>query len=156
MKQELLLATLLAGVLATIACAAGPATPEAAPKLPPIAAGEGRIVLYMTSASQVESFHPALTVDGEVVGKLRVGTFRAVGRPAGPHQVGVHVQPSLGAFGNQDPTTPQPVELAAGDTAYVEILVIDNAGIIQVVLHPENAEGAQRAMERLVQAPPGD
>lgn len=145
---------LLPLLLTAIACAASPTPPAPAPSLPPIAAGQGRVVLYMTSASQVESFHPTLTVDGEVVGKLRVGTFRAVDRPAGSHQVGVQVQPSLGAFGNQDPTLPQPVALAAGDTAYVEVLVIADAAGIQVLLHPEAREGAERALARLVELPP--
>lgn len=142
-------------LLAALGCAASPTAPESAPTLPPITAGQGRVVLYMTSASQVATFHPTLTVDGEVVGKLRIGTFHAVDRPAGVHQVGVQVQPSLGAFGNQDPTPPQPVELVAGDTAYVEVLVIGDAAGIQVLLHPEEAEGALRALARLVEAAPG-
>ena len=147
---------LLPLLLAALACAAGPTEPESGPLLPPIAAGQGRIVLYMTSASQVSSFHPMLTVDGEPVGKLRVGTFLVVDRPAGPHPVGVRVEPYLGAFGNQDPTPPRPVELVAGGSDYLEVLVIADAGGIQVLLHPEEAEGAARALARLVQVAPGE
>jgi hypothetical protein len=143
-------------LLAALACAAGGTNRETAPTLPPIAAGQGRVVLYMTSATQVESFHPTLTIDGESVGALRVGTFRAVDRPAGPHQIGVRMEPYLGAFGSQDPTQPQPVELAAGGTAYVEVLVLAGAAAVQVLLHPEQGEEAESALARLVQLPPGD
>jgi hypothetical protein len=148
-----LVLALLGGVLA---CASGPSYREIAPTLPPPAAGQGRLVLYMTEAAEVGSFLPTLTVDGASVGRLRVNTFRTVDRPAGPHEVGVLMEPYLSAFGNQDPTPPRQVEIVAGGTAYLEVLVLADAAAIQVLLRPHEAAEAERELAPLVEASRAD
>jgi hypothetical protein len=148
-----LIVALLGGALA---CASGPSYREIAPTLAPLAAGQGRLVLYMTQAAEVGSFLPTLTVDGLPVGRLRVNTFRSVDRPAGPHEVGVQMEPYLSAFGNQAPTPPRAVDVEAGETSYLEVLVLADAAGIQVLLRPHEAAEAERELAPLVEAPDAD
>jgi hypothetical protein len=141
-------------VSALLACTTGTPYREVAAQLSTPPAGLGRVVLYRTNASEVPEFRPNLTVDGQSVGTLGAGTFFAIDRPPGSHQVGVRPAPSLAAFGNEAAAAPVEVVLAPGETVYVQVEVLALAGAVQPALTLEDPADAQHELSHLDQVTP--
>jgi len=149
----------LAGVVvlacAVLACASGPPRPQGTASLPALAPGLGRLVLYHTNDTDLTLFHPDLTVDGEPVGDLPVGTFRYVDRSPGLHEIGVNKQPNVSAFGGQAPTQPVAIVLTPGETSYLRFNVISSPVWINSTLTPMDPTVAQRNLATLSEADSG-
>lgn len=134
---------------AALACASGTPYAQLSGELPALAPGQGRILIYMQENPDYYGFFPNLTVDGDVVGRIKQGTFFYVDRPAGSHTVGVRADERLAAFGNQGDTEPVSVELDAGGTAYVRVDLEITVGMVTPVLTPEVPSEAQRELAPL-------
>jgi hypothetical protein len=146
----------LACAALALACASGPPRPQGTAWLPGIAPGLGRLVLYHTNDTDITLFHPMLTVDGEPVGELPVGTFVYVDRPPGAHEVGVKAQPNFSAFGGQAPTPPVSIMYLPAQTSYLRFGVYGTPVWVNVILTPMDPTIAQREVSTLYQAaPPG-
>lgn len=142
-------------VCAALACASGSAGPRGTAHLPALAPGLGRLVLYRTNDSDVAMFHPALTVDGEPVGELPVGTFLYLDRPPGLHEVGVKKQPNVSAFGGQAPSKPVAIQLAPAETSYLRFDVNSTPVWIESYLTPRDPMAAEGELAPLSQAGSG-
>ena len=143
-----------AALLFLVGCASGGATYEQMEStLPPLAAGQGRIYLFLTGATEIPSFFPQLTLDGVPIGELRPNTFLYVDRPEGPHVVGVAVKKVDAAFGAQGATDPLEIPLEAGETVYVETDATSAAGMVVVTLTRVSTEDGQRDLRPLSLAP---
>jgi len=141
---------------AALACASSPPGPQGTAGLPALAPGLGRLVLYHTNDTDLKLFHPKLTVDGEAVGELPVGTFLYLDRSPGVHEIGVKKQPNVSAFGGQAPTQPLAIVLAPGETSYVRFNVISSPVWINSTLTPMDPTVAQRNLATLYEAAPLD
>jgi len=142
-----------AALLLWIGCASGgPTYEQIESTLPPLAAGQGRIYLFLTGATEIPSFFPQLTVDGAPVGELRPNTYLYVDRPEGVHVIGVAVKKVDAAFGSQGATTPLEIPLEAGETVYVETDATAS-GMVVVTLTRVPAEDGQRDLRPLSPAP---
>jgi hypothetical protein len=142
-----------AALLLMMGCASsGPTYEQIESTLPPLAAGQGRIYLFLTGATEIPSFFPQLTVDGAPVGELRPNTYLYVDRPEGVHVVGVGVKKVDAAFGAQGATTPLEIPLEAGETVYVETDATAD-GMVVVTLTRVPAEDGQRDLRPLSPAP---
>lgn len=146
------LASFLALILA--GCASGPSYQQTVAGQAPVAAGMGRIVVYMDDAVDVPSFHPGIAVDGASVGQIRAGSFFTLVRPAGPHQVGIATRQSLDAFGNEGASPPVSFDLLAGADVYVQVDIIATVGMVKPTVTLEDPETAQRILSHLNEAPP--
>jgi hypothetical protein len=140
---------------AWLACATGPTGPVGTASLPAVAAGRGRLVLYHTNDTDMTMFHPMLTVAGEAVGELPVGSFLYVDRLPGVYPVGVLPQPNVSAFGGQAPTQPVAMSVAAGASSYLRVGVVPTPVWVEVTLTPMDPSDALRdlASLRLMLAP---
>ncbi len=148
-------AGLLVLACAAIACASGPAGPRGTAHLPALAPGLGRLVLYRTNDTDVTMFHPTLTVDGEPVGELPVGTFLYLDRPPGIHEVAAKKQPNVSAFGGQAPTKPVAIQLAPAETSYLRFDVNSTPVWIESYLTPMDPMVAQGELAALSEAGSG-
>jgi hypothetical protein len=146
--QKMGLVWLLMALSGVTACATGVPYAEEAASIPALAAGQGRIMIYMTDSSQPIDFYPTVTVDAVPVGKIRPGTFFWVDRPAGVHEVGVGGHQAA-IISDQIPTEPVTIDVIPGETAYVHAEAILIIARVQVVLRPEIAENATRDLEKL-------
>jgi len=143
-------AVVAAGLLcAALACASGPPRPQGTAWLPALAPGQGRLILYHTNDTDITLFHPQLSVDGEPVGELPVGTFLYVDRPPGVHEIGVLKQPNVSAFGGQAPTPPVAIQLVPGETSYMRFNVLSSPVWINSTLTPMDPEVAQHNLATL-------
>jgi len=142
-------------VCALLACASGPPRPQGTAGLPALGPGLGRLILYRTNDSDVALFHPKLTVDGEPVGELPIGTFLYVDLAPGVHEIAVTKQPNASAFGGQAPTQPVAIVLAPGEISHVRFDVISSPVWIKSSLTPMDAMVAQRHLATLTQADSG-
>jgi hypothetical protein len=68
-------------------CASGPTYQEVAPKLPKLAANEGRIWLIRADRFGAAAVQPEIRVNGVVVGRAQVGGMFFVDRPPGTYEV---------------------------------------------------------------------
>jgi hypothetical protein len=118
-------------------------------ELPALAPDNARIILYMAVATELPSYCPPLTLDGEGVGKLCVGTFFSEDRSPGAHQVGVGIDRNLSAFGEQGATEPVDVTLAPGETAYVQVYALWLSQSVKVMLTRETATNGLRDISSL-------
>jgi hypothetical protein len=135
---------------AALACGLVPTSQEmGAAELPPLPAGQVRIILYMAVATELPGYCPILTVDNESVGKLCVGTFFSFDRSPGAHQVGVGIDKTLSAFGEQDTPTPVELTLGAGETGYVQVLTLAMSQMAKVVLTQEATANGERDISSL-------
>jgi hypothetical protein len=143
-----------AALYAGLACSTGP-TVQQMGGLPSPSAGQGRIVFYMTAATEVPAFRPNLTLDGEDLGLIRTGTFFFVERAPGPHQVGV--RPVEYAMGSQGSTEPVSIALESGETVYLQVYTIATVGMVKVTLTEEDPAAGQRdlaGLRELAPSPP--
>jgi hypothetical protein len=132
-----------------LACSTGATYAQFAAHTPPPPQGQGRIIVYLTDVTEAPSFWPIITVDGQLRGEIRTGSFFYVDEPAGIHQIGVGVKTSNAAFGNQGATEPVFVGVAPGTTSYVQVFVTAPPGMVKVQLQPEDAENGQRDLASL-------
>jgi len=146
--SQLAVAALVA-TTAGLACSTGPTYHQLMATLQPPAAGEGRLFVYLTDASQAPSFWPIIAIDGQTMGLLRTGSFFYVDRPTGIHQVGVGTTTANAAFGTQGQTEPVQVELLPGTSSYVQVFVVVMPGMVQVQLTPESTQDGQRDLASL-------
>jgi len=129
---------------AALACAPQRQQRNAAAELPPVPPNLARIILYMVIANELPSYCPHLTVDGEDIGKLCVGSFFLVDQSPGVHQVNVATDKNLSAFGEQGVTDPVNLELRAGETGYVQVYALAMSMGVKVVFTKETtANGLQ-------------
>lgn len=142
-----------AAVALALACASGPTYETLETSLPPLAAGDGRIFVYLPGSTEVPSFFPQLTLDGAPIGTLRTGTYLYADRPAGRHVVDVHVREGDAAFGSQGKTDPVGVELAAGEKVYIAADTLSLVGMVKVTLTPVGPDAGERDMQSLHPAP---
>ena len=140
---------------AITACATGTPYAQVAAGLPPPPAGQGRIVLYMTSASAQLHFFPTMTVDGVPVGTLRPGTFLYLDRPAGLHPIGVSQQ-QASVISTQIATEPVTIEVFPGATSYVSASAVAIVAATQVILRSEAPDAAVRDLSDLSWVPPAE
>jgi hypothetical protein len=141
--------TLALAVLGLLACSTGPTYSQFVVSTPPPLPGHGRIFVYLTDASEAPSFWPEITVDGQLIGEMRTGSFFFVDRPAGVHQIGVGAKLSNAAFGNQGATQPVLVGVEPGTSSYVQAFVTTPPGMVKVELQPESAANGQRDLSSL-------
>ena len=134
---------------ALLACSTGATYAQFAARTPPPPQGQGRIIVYLTDVTEAPSFWPIITVDGQMLGEIRTGSFFYVDRPAGIHQIGVGVKTSNAAFGNQGATQPVFVGVAPGTTSYVQVFVTAPPGMVMVQLQPEDAENGLHDLSSL-------
>jgi hypothetical protein len=132
-----------------LACELGPAQHDLSAELPPLPPDQARIILYMVVANELPSYCPYLTVDGEPVGKLCVGTFFYVDQSPGVHQVGVAIEKRLSAFGEQATTEPVDLKIGPGGTAYVQVQALAMSQMAKVVLTREAAANGLRDISSL-------
>jgi hypothetical protein len=132
-----------------LACSMGPSYPQLMATLGPPAAGQGRLFVYLTDATQAPAFWPIIAIDGQTMGEVRTGSFFYVDRPAGIHSVGVGMTTANAAFGTQGQTPPVQVELLPGTSSYVQVFVIVMPGTVQVQLTPESTQDGQRDLTPL-------
>ena len=132
-----------------LACAMGGAPHDVSTELPALAPDKARIILYMAVATELPSYCPPLTLDGEGVGKLCVGDFFSEDRSPGAHQVGVGIDRNLSAFGEQGATEPVDVTLAPGETAYVQVYALWLSQSVKVMLTRETATNGLRDISSL-------
>lgn len=149
------LGCLLAAVAVSLplACATGPTYEDLEASLPPLAAGVGRIFVYLPDSTEVPSFFPQLTLDGAPLGTLRTGTYLYADRPAGHHVVDVHVREEAAAFGSQGKTDPVDVMLAPGERVYIAANTLAGIGLLKVTLTPVPPDAGERDMQSLHPAP---
>ena len=132
-----------------LACELGPAQHDLSTELPPLQPDQARIILYMVVANELPAYCPNLTVDGEPVGKLCVGTFFYVDQSPGVHQVGVGIDKNLTAFGQQGATEPIDLKIGPGGTAYVQVQALAMSQMAKVVLTREAAANGLRDISSL-------
>jgi hypothetical protein len=132
-----------------LACERGPAQHDLSAELTPLPPDQARIILYMAVANELPRYCPHLTVDGEPVGKLCVGTFFYVDQSPGVHQVGVGTDKSLSAFGEQGMTEPIDLKIGPGGTAYVQVQALAMSQMAKVVLTREAAANGLRDISSL-------
>ncbi len=147
-------ATAIVLACALLACATGPTGPVGTASLPVVAADRGRLVLYHTNDTDLTMFHPMLSVAGDAVGELPIGSYLYVDRAPGLYPVGVLPQPSVSAFGGQAPTQPVSMNLLGGDTSYLRVGVVSTPVWIEVTLTPMDPIDAQRDLASLVEVLP--
>ena len=146
--QKMGIAWLVLALGGLTACATGTPYAEVAASMPALAAGQGRIMIYMTDSSQPIDFYPTVTVDSVPAGKIRPGTFFYVDRPAGIHEIGVGDHQAA-IISNQIATEPVTIDVIPGQTAYVHAEAIQITARVQIVLRPEIPENATRDLEKL-------
>lgn len=112
-------------------------------------------MLYRTNDTDVTMFHPKLTVDGEPVGELTVGSFLYVDRSPGIHEIGVKKQSNVSAFGGQAPTKPVAIRLAPAETSYLRFGVNSTPVWIESSLTPIDPMVAQSELASLTEAGSG-
>ena len=134
---------------AALACGLGPASREPSVELPPLSPDQARIILYTVVAPEIPGYCPYLTVDGEPVGKLCVGTFFYVDESPGAHQGGVGIDRRLSAFGEQGVTVPVDLKIGPGGTAYVQVQVLAMSLTAKVLLTREAAANGLRDISAL-------
>ena len=135
------------------ACATGTPYAQYAASPPALAAGNGRILIYMTT--QQNDFRVALSLDGQTLGTIQPATFFYLDRPAGTHVVALPPPPHVDTFSQQAPTPPVTVDLAPGTVSYVEVSVNWTPGQVTAVLAPADASTAQAELQKLDLVPPG-
>lgn len=134
-------------------CATGPTYQDLEASMPPPPAGQGRLFVYMTDATEVPSFFPQLWLDGAPLGTLRTGTYLTADRPAGLHVLEVHVREEAAAFGSQGKTEPIQLVFDPGQPIYVSADTLSLVGMVKVTLTPVSSEDGQRDMQPLQPAP---
>ena len=139
---------------ALLACSTGTPYAQVAAQLPTLPPGYGRIMVYMTTDTEMPTFHPDIAIDGKEIGKIGSGTFFHMDVPAGLHQVGIFTDEHLAGFGNQGVTDPVSLEVMSGTTSYVQVGVLVTVGMVKVVLTPESTADAQRDLSNLYQVAP--
>jgi hypothetical protein len=146
----------IATLFTALACALGGTPHDISVELPALAPDKARIILYMAVATELPSYCPPLTLDGEGVGKLCVGNFFSEDRSPGAHQVGVGIDRNLSAFGEQGATEPVELTLAPGETAYVQVYALWMSQSVKVMLSREPATNGSRDISslRLANPPP--
>lgn len=132
-----------------LGCELGPTQHDLSTELPPLSPDQARIILYMVIANELPAYCPRLTVDGEPVGKLCVGTFFYVDQLPGVHQVGVGTDKNLSAFGQQGATGPIDLKIGPGGTAYVQVQALAMSQMAKVVLTREAAANGLRDISSL-------
>ncbi len=138
---------------AITACTTGTPYAQVAGTLPAPPAGQGRILLYMTSASAQLHFFPDMTIDGAPVGTIRPGTFFYVDRQAGLHQIGVG-QKQASVISSQIATDPVTIDVIPGATSYVSASAVAIVAATQVILRSEAPDDAVRDLSDLSWVPP--
>jgi len=141
--------TLALAAVGVLACSTGPTYSQFLMQTRPPPPGQGRVFVYLTDASEAPSFWPEITIDGQLMGEMRTGSFFYVDRPPGIHQVGVGSMASNAAFGNQGATPPVLVGVGPGSISYVQVFVITAPGMVKVELQPENPANGQRDLGSL-------
>jgi hypothetical protein len=144
-------ATFAAALL--FACATGTPYVQYAAAPPALAAGSGRILIYMTT--QQNDFRVALSLDGQTLGTIQPATFFYVDRSAGTHVLALPPPPHVDTFSQQAPTSPVTVELVPGAVTYVEVSVYWTPGQVGAALAPPDAATAQAELQKLELVPPG-
>jgi len=139
---------------ALLACSTGTPYAQVAAQLPTLPPGYGRIMVYMTTDTEMPTFHPDIAIDGKEIGKIGSGTFFHMDVPAGLHQVGIFTDEHLAGFGNQGVTEPVSLEVLSGTTSYVQVGVLVTVGMVKVVLTSEPTADAQRDMSNLYETVP--
>jgi hypothetical protein len=134
---------------AALACSTGPTYSQFMARTAPPPAGQGRIFVYLTDASQAPSFWPIISIDGQMQGEIRTGSFFYVDRPTGVHQIAIGVGTANAAFGTQGATQPVLVGVGPGTSSYVQVFVIVAPGMVRAELQPENTENGQRDLSSL-------
>jgi len=144
-------AVYVVALLLAVGCASGPTYEQLRPTMPAIASGQGRIFVYLPASTAVPA-NPQITIDDELVGVLRPGTFLSFDRPEGAHVVGVHVK-AVNVFG-QGATEPVEIPLLAGETAYVSASANAMGGLVIVTLTRVAPDDGERDLAGMHLAPP--
>jgi hypothetical protein len=147
------IACVAVALAALVACATGESYSQASVDFPPPPAGQGRIMLYMTTASAQQHFFPIMTVDSAPVVTLHPGTFFYVDRPPGMHQIGV-TQQQASVITTQIATDPITIEVFPGATTYVSASAVAIVAQTQVVLRGVPPDDATRDLWNLSLAQP--
>lgn len=142
------IACIAIALAALTACATGESYSQASVDFPPPPAGQGRIMLYMTTASAQQHLFPIMTVDSVRVVTLHPGTFFYVDRPAGLHQIGV-AQQQESVISTQVATDPITIEVFPGATSYVSASAVAIVAATQVILRSEAPDNATRDLWNL-------
>lgn len=87
MLRQLKTAAILVSALLLAACASGPKFAEVKSSFPPLAANQGRIFFYRTTAGGGFAVQPSIMLNGQKVGDSQPGGFFYVDRPPGAYEV---------------------------------------------------------------------
>lgn len=159
--MRIFLAACFAIVVAACATSGGggtslPSWPEWVGQQGPPPAGMGRIVVYGGIRDEALEWHPEVLVDGEPIGRSRELTFLAADRPPGVHTITIGTEQRDAAFGTQGASGNATVPLAAGATAYVQLLVDAPPGMVRATLVPMDPPTGARDVQKMRLAPPSD
>lgn len=145
MPRHCLPAALLAASLLAAGCAGTPTRQAAAPALEAAPADSGRIVVYrQCGALGLSAIRPELAVNAAERGPVAPSTYRVLLVEPGTHRLVVR----------GSPVAPVSVDVAAGQTAYVEAFVSTGIDLREGGLRLASAEQAERALPLLHRVPP--
>ena len=106
--------------------------------------GYARIFVYTPLRSEALGFRPDVTLDGAVVGTSSPGTFFFVDREPGVYELTVPRKRSLSAFGNEGAAEPARVSLFIGQSAFVQIDVMEFGTMVEARLRTREASDGER------------
>ncbi|WP_233236227.1 DUF2846 domain-containing protein [Bordetella sp. LUAb4] len=138
---------LLLAAVALLAACAGPQYGDVVRNAPPLKPGEGRVYVYMAEGGT--NIQPKIRLNGEVIGRAKVGMFFYVDRPAGNYVVtdllwtGAGLSFTLPAGETRYVTMTAP---SLGSTSYVKgnLVLVDPPAEAQRQMLPLHYGGAAR------------
>jgi len=120
----------LAAALA-VGCSHGLTYDQLRARTAPPRPGYARIFVYTPSRSELLGVQPDVTLNGQVAGISRPGTFFYVDREPGVYQATVPPRRVLSAFGNQGQSETARVVLPLAGVAFVRVQIVETSGLIQ-------------------------
>jgi hypothetical protein len=127
-----------------VACSHGPTWDQFRKQAAGPRPGYARIFVYTPLRSEALGFHPDVALDGEVVGTSSPGTFFLVDREPGVYELTVPPKRYLSAFGNQGASEPAKVSLWLGQSAFVQVDIVELGNRVQARLRTREAGDGER------------
>jgi len=154
------LATCALAVALFASCSHGMRYDELRARAAPPRPGYSRIFVYTPSRSELLGVQLEVTLNGEVAGTSRPGTFFYVDREPGVYRATVPPRRVLSAFGNQGVSESARVVLPLAGVAFVRVQVVEVSGLIEARVKALDAAEAEPIIRELryaadaVAAPP--
>ena len=145
----------LAGIALAAACSHGPTWDEFHRQVAGPRPGFARIFVYTPLRAEALNVHPQVTLDGEVIGTSSPGKFFFVDRQPGIYEISIPPTRYLASFGNRAAAEPARVSLWLGQSAFVQIDVVELGSILQARLQTREGSDGERFI-RECRFAPGD